>query len=471
MTNPTPQLPLAMATPAWKLPGVLRKVLDVPANHQGIVLMRSGRHRMLPAGRHIVSVMLPRIIWNDTGDWAGYMPESPFAAFYNIPNLLTGDGELVDAGLLCLVKVANPLQFFQDQVMPRREIPANGLEISPFLVQKNLEPLVRRYAADDLSAGLPTEALLGQISDMVEHQVSSMGLALVVIKVFSFIPVSDRAEVANRLAELEDMLSDARMQDSLGGARSQADLDRMMRDLQTSKGIPTGVHPVLAPVAQPTVVQVAAVSAASPAATVPQPAPVAAQGSLAADLKSWLSTGPLGLNAGRFSRLLDLLRQEKPQFVPQAGNVPLGIEKLVNGNRETIDRLVRSQVDRELQHIHEMLQDCRTRAYRGGNEPAALELMRMMRSLEAQRQKIQNTSFGPAAYAGSLNLTGEVLGKYLAYDEGLLVQVANHAEFTHLLQQKLSDGQAVEEDLKVLSSRLETFGHSFSRRARVVELH
>ena len=451
MSNPTAQLPLARAVPVSSLPGVLRKTLDVPVQRQGIVYMRSGKHRLLSSGRHIVAVLLPRIIWNDTGDWAGFMPVDAFPAFCNLPSLLTGDEELVDASLLCLVKVANPLQFFQNVVMPRREIPASGLELPNQLLNTKLAPLVRRYAAEDLSAGLPTEFLLSEINDMVAHQVNAMGLELLGIQVFAVMQATDRVETAGRLAELESMLQDARLQNRFGDVQSQAELDGLMRELQQDSAIPAGVRPVFAPAAQP-----------APQAS-QKPAQPPKSGGLVAGLKSWLGFGPAQPKPAQATRLLELFQNEPAQV-----SASIALDHLTDGNRAAIDRLLRAQIDQEMAHIHEMLQDCRSRAYHAGQEDTALGFMHLLRDIESQRQHFRNPGFGKAAYGAGLNLTQGELGRFLAYDEGLLVQIASHSEFAHILQQNLIAGQPLDEDVKVLASRLQTFEHAFARRARVI---
>lgn len=440
MNNTQAQLPLAKAIQAGSLPGVMRKIIEIPAGRQGIIIMRSGKARMLPPGRHIASVALPRIIWNDTGDWCGYLPADVFPAFYNLPNLLSGDDDLLDASLLCLVKVTHALQFFQGIVVPQGMVPASGLELPGGLVRTGLEPLVRRYTAADLAAGLPTDFLLGQMGELMRQQLANLGLELVGVQVFSFLPAVDRIEIAAKLGAMEALLADAQVQSRLESAQDQAGLDGAMRELQEKTTLPAVVRPVL-----------------------PEPH---IKGGLITNLKKWLGIAPAAPRPANSAHLQKLIEEST---VPGASSrTGLRLEHLATSNPTQVDQVVRRQVERELEHIQNMLTECRSRLYRAGDEATALEVMLFLRNLEKRRVQFQKPAFGPPLYASGLPLSPAALGNSLAYDEGLLVQLAAHTEYAHILQQKVTTGAPVDEDLKVLLGRLDAFEHAFSRRGRIV---
>ena len=50
---------------------------------------------------------------------AGYVPLGPFSLPLSISYLLSGDDELVDLSLACVVEISDPLKFFMQVVLPR----------------------------------------------------------------------------------------------------------------------------------------------------------------------------------------------------------------------------------------------------------------------------------------------------------------------------------------------------------------
>jgi len=534
MTNQSLPLPLAKAYRAKDLPGYWVRTLEVPAGRKGIVLQTSGQHRMLPPGRHVVLVILTRLLGSGSGLSAGYIPEQPFAAFIKATNLLSGDDELVDASMLCLVTVADPVVFFRSQVLPLKEISAEGLKLSPHLIAENLIPLVRRYAASDLSAGLPTDYLLDQVSELVEHQLSEQGLKLNAIKMLSFIRADDRLEIASKLQKLEEKLAGIQMDAQLASLENQAQLDDFIRQMHSDIGIPAGLRPIYE-----------ASNGNMNKSSIPQKI----KEKLIGTLNTWLQQHPLEQSTDQAWRILGMLKKENPQqkeknaaasqralsawlrkrallvsgmilggcvlsvlifalTVKATDGVRWGllfilwgpilaviaqnivkvfrkqtelqdtywdtagivkIDDLARGKKDRVDQLVREQIDQELSHISEMMIACRSKAYRSGDEPLAIRFMELTRRLESHRAQIQNPEFGAAPYLKDFKINPEALGQMLDYDEGLLVQIANHAEYAHILQQKVISGGMVDADLTTLESRLETFEHAFARRARAMQ--
>ena len=454
MINPSASLPLAKAVLVKKLPGLRRKSFDVPAGRKGILVQPNGQYRILSHGRHVVSKLLPRLFRNENAEWVGYFPEEPFALLNDIPNLLSQDDELLDGSILYMVNVKDPLQFFQGTVIPAGEIPADGFRLPLPLVDENIKQLGRKYEAQDLSAGLPTEFILNEVTEVLEHELAVKGLGLVSIRVLSFISAEDRVKIAIKLQDLNERLDDLKIDPQFALAANQTALDELMRSKHEEMGIPAGVRPVYEP-AQP------------------QPAPKTV-GNPFAGLKAWLQQRPAEKSPIQAGRILGMLGFGKPGGSNGSGDRPpsdnLDLEKLVRGSKQRIDQLVRSQTDQELKAIAEMLMDSRHKTYTNGDEPTALQIMGMQTGLKELRGKVQDPSFGHPPYLDNLDVPSRVLGQMLAYDEGLLVQIANHSEYAHIIQQKITTGEPVDEQLNTLASRMTTFEHAFARRSRIVKL-
>jgi len=182
--------PIASAMPVKELPGLLFKSFDVSAGRQGLAILSSGKFRLLPIGRHIVWSWLPRLDSQEDADWVGSFPDQPFTLTNDYPHLLSGDGEEVDASIFFLTSIKNPLQFFQSVLIPSREIPAEGFRLQLPGLESLLTQLVRRYTAADLCAGLPSEFVMGEISDILTQRLAEMGLEMNSIRVLSFLPTA-----------------------------------------------------------------------------------------------------------------------------------------------------------------------------------------------------------------------------------------------------------------------------------------
>ena len=360
-----------------------------------------------------------------------------------------------------MTNVKQPQQFFQSMVIPSGEIPSEGFRLPLPGLETKLVQLARRYEANDLSAGLPTEFLLDEITDLLAHQLAEKGLELAAIRVLSFIQASDRVEIADKLQQLEENLEDVGFDEWLASANNQQELDERLRQGQPEQGLPAGVRPVVE-------------TAAPQPEGQPKGTPQKAADGLIGSLKAWLGQRPGEKSLEQAKHVMALLNQGKPE--PEAltrdrpANTEIKLRELFNGNKQLTDRLVRKQVDLELAHVADMLLDCRGKTYRNGDEPTAIQFMQMQRSLERQREHLQDPEFGTPAYVTAPNLSATALGQMLAYDEGLLVQIANHSEFAHILQQRVTTGEPVDEQMNILASRLSTFEHAFARRSRLIQL-
>ena len=127
------KLPLARAFTLKQLPGRLGKTLQVPPGRQGISLNTGGRVRLFPPGAHRVLNAFERLKGQGAGLRAGYIPAQGFQAGLKTANLLSGDNELLDASLLCLVEVSDPARFFAELVIPHEQLNTGLIDLSGVL--------------------------------------------------------------------------------------------------------------------------------------------------------------------------------------------------------------------------------------------------------------------------------------------------------------------------------------------------
>jgi hypothetical protein len=229
-SNPT-LTPLARCYRLEELGGIIGKSLDVPPGRQGISSDLYGEVSAYPPGRRRVISVWDRLRGRGAGLLAGYIPAGPFTAWFKATNLLSGDGELVDASLLGSVEVFEAGKFFTEFVMPNGSLAGAVIELNDPAVFDALSPLVRSYAAADLAYGLPTAALLPALPTSLNPLLSMRGLNLVAMQTISFRMASDQVEIAEKAMQMQEQLDDLAIQKEMARIENQVQLDEFIRQL------------------------------------------------------------------------------------------------------------------------------------------------------------------------------------------------------------------------------------------------
>ena len=529
LTPPTPPA-AGRAFALSELPGLLGKTLETPPDAQGVVIYSGGQARLLPAGRHTVLSAIERLQGKGAGLRAGYVSTRPFNAQLRVPNLLSGDGELLDASLAGLVEVADPARFFTEQVIPQRAV-SGSLDISSGSAPEALAVLVRRYLAADLIHGLPTARLLPELQSHLEPALASQGLRLKAIRLITFLRAEDRVAVAQKALALEERLRDLKLQDEMNKIENQTQLDDFIRQVQAEVGLEGGLRPV-------------AETPATPAALA---APAQPRPTLGEMVSNWRKNEAAPQGSGQHWRIADLFRRQAKPSAKEPTPGPRQIRRWMRGriillvvlglvavcisalvlfiaspapasskfevlllvwapffaaliesivalfrkreevaealwttagttflddvtrnNRERADRLVREQCAEDLRQIFTVLNDVRSRVYRAGDEDQALRLKELERKIEQYRQQVLKLEFGKAPYLGDLNITSQVWDHMLDYDEKLLAWMIDAHAAAETIQQQVAAGAPVAELVSGLESKLDHFYNAFASRARAL---
>ena len=144
------------------------------------------------------------------------------------------------------------------------------------------------------------------------------------------------------------------------------------------------------------------------------------------------------------------------------------LDDLTRDDLQRMDRLVRDQCEREINHARSTLEDLRSRLYQSGERDQALEIKQLERKFENGARQVQDIKFGSAPYLSDLHL-GQALVECLDFDETLLVRVSALSEDVQDIRQSLSQRQFDLRVLKRLEDQLSAFLYRFETRSRALK--
>ena len=453
---------------------------------------------------------------------------SPSAPGSRAGNLLSGNGELLDASLFCLAEAGDATRFFEQVVWPLGRLQSGEIDLSSDTAAEILDAFTRRYAAEDLVQGLPTTRLLPEIIKLINPELEARGIRLLDVPVLSFRRASDRALVAEQAQEISARVRDVELDGVMDELEKQAMFEDFARQLD------------------PELVRLAGVrfSAASAA---PETAPAPVSGtklpSRLESLLAWLRTeaeavlppwrldalwkkqperpqptprslpknwwipravwivllvllgylltrwvvgfsvqsgwsSPWGLIlmvwaivlGGIIESMKALLeKRERLLEAPHTLTNSASLKDLAGKDRLKIDQIVRKQASTDLLSVRETLNELRGKIYRAGNEDLALQVRALEGRFDQATERILRTDLNPAAYLEELLVDRAAFSRMLTSDEELLARSAALSEEAHALQQAFLADQLDPASLKRLESNLETFTHNFEQRSRSIQ--
>ncbi|MGC1379332.1 MAG: SPFH domain-containing protein [Anaerolineales bacterium] len=524
MTETNQQAPLAQIFSLKDLPGRIGKSIQVPPGRLGIAIYPDGKTRTFQPGERQLLSILERLRGKGVGLQCGYIPAQPPPACLRLEYLLSGDGELLDALLVCTVEISDPARFFHEIVVPRGGLPDATLELdaqSAQLTHEALGALTAQYTAGDLVSGRLDARLLPQITASLETQLSGQGLALKGIRLLTISRSENRAIVAEKAQALRERLQDVDLQRKLAEIETQSQLDEFMQQ----------VAPEMKDVARASVPE----SAAAP------------KGGVAAALRSWLASagGQAQRIRSKFEELLRRKQQEKgftltipkvpartrpiweepiwgiiftlllailitaitpilPNWLNKidiliatwGAAIPILIEKsfelltlreefeeenwakrghqyldnLTGNDRPWADQVVREQCVRELRHIQQIVSEIRSSEYQRGNQDFALTIKQTLeRNLGDWLDKLQRDDYAKAPYVTDLNISNHAWKQMLDKDEDLILHINALSEWAGRLQQESLLAQLKPEDAAKLNAEISRFGNLFFQRGRAMQ--
>jgi len=515
-------VPLGRAFHLKELKGYFEKWIDIPPGRTGVVLDADGNGRTLAAGRHRLLTVYQRLRGRGVGLAAGYVPLGLFSLPMSIPYLLSGDGELVDISLVCVLEISDPLKFFKEVVLPKRILQTMEMDVNDEMARNALGAVTTKYAAADLAHGLPPR-LSSELLNAMGMLAAERGLSIKNIPLVLFSRSEDRLVIAEKTQALQERLQDVALQAKMAEIENQAQLDEFIQQ----------VDPEVDKVAH---VQLNQDKPANNAAAWKKPGEYlhtlfggGGQGNGRQDgligklfrqkghtqAKTvrlprfwWLSRALwmvvvvlIGLVltslVNRFASaastdgkmglllliwgfvvgvVLDTIKvlYEKWETVEEIVRESSGsarLEELVGNDRSWADQLVREQCQKELGHVYEILQDIRTREFKRDKTDMALKLRNELeRNTEDAIKKIGNSDYGRPPYVTDLHIDRYAWNAMLNYDDDLLGYAYALSDKGHLLQQK---SQANELDMAMLvnfDSDISTFCNRFFERARPIKI-
>lgn len=506
----TPVYPLALAYRLKELPGFIAKYLEVPPFSQGLALYPGGRARTFTPGRHRLLSVFERLAGQGVGLFAGYLPVQPLSLRTKAANLLSGEGELLDASLIFSVEVADPVRFFTATLTPGQAFDTFPMDLESDLVFEALSRMARQYAAEDLILGLPTARLVPEVITALKPALTGLGLQLEAVQVLAFWRSTDRLLAAEKARQLDAQLQDLALEARMADLENQAQLDEFMQQLAPAQT--TRIRPVVgeSPAEAVKSLVVAEAEADLPAPTrlnrlarQEDPPPQKRIGFFPGEwwvphllvlglilaveaaitfVAFYFSIPPAwnermnllvitwGAGVGVIIKVINSLYTqgesvaEKRRLVQTTGL----LGNLTSHNRARTDSLVRGQSSSELRHTEEVLQDIRKRVYAAGEERAAVAIGKLASKVKEKTADIQNPAYNPPPYLADLHLTPRLWKAYLANEEQLLAYAAAVGEQASAIQQKVSRGVSLETDLTHLEQLLDTFTHAFATRSRVI---
>jgi hypothetical protein len=511
---------LAAAYPIQALKGWLSKHVDVPPGRQGIALFRSGKYELFSSGENRVITDLDRYKGLGAGFWAGYLPKEPFKATLTITNLLSGDDVLLDLSLLCTLEVHDPVRFFTEVVITRREIPAGSFVIGEAELFTAFANLVRKYAAQDLVDGNLDRDLVQKAFLVINPSLQDQGLSLETIDLVTCWRQEDRLAIEQHIFQLEQKMTDLQFEKKLAEAEDQNELNAFLE--ANGVDLPTPMRVV-------------------------KSAQGEGQENAGNIYKTWVGTQTEGQKPGRNFRLKSLLikqtlddanRKKRSAYKPRwwlprtvwiivvlaaaigltiflnhasktlewAGRSEfyiaiwlfalgallesakalfkeweklfatdidtvdmIGLDQLRIKDRQVIDRIVREQCQLELGIQRETLNELRSRVFHAGETDLALKMRQIEQKIEDFIAKTKDDNFGAAPYLRSdIRISEKTWLTFMDSEEILLIQAALLTENVHSLQVMFAHSQLNLDPVLEFEVDLDAFVKSFSVRGRIL---
>jgi hypothetical protein len=521
MTENNQQAPLARVFQLKDLPGRIGKSIQVPPGRLGIALYADGKTRTFPPGEQHLLSLLERFQGKGVGLQSGYISTGPLTACFRLEYLLSGDGELLDALLVCAIEISDPVRFFREIVVPRGELRDATLELDPSVVQAALGAVTAQYVASDLASGRLDARLLPQATASLGGLLGNLGLSLKEIQLLSVSRSENRVVVAEKAQALRERLRDVALQGKLAEIETQSQLDEFIQ--QAAPEMKDVVHTSVTASASPQKGGIAETLRSwlasiggqaqrtrswlekrlqqkqeSDEFTVPIPkSPPRARTFwekptwaiaftlllaivltlLIPILPSWLSKADIlvaiwgaaiPILIDRTFALITMREEFEEQNWAQRGHQYL--DNLTGNDRQWADQVVREQCVRELRHIQEIVSEIRSSEYQRGNQDFALTLKQTLeRNLEDWLAKVQRSDYAKPPYVTDLNISQHAWKQMLDRDEDLILHINALGEWASQLQQKSILSQLMPEAAAKLNAEVSKFGNLFFERGRTLQ--
>jgi len=499
-----------------QLKGRLQKILEVPAGHKGISIVRNRNIKNYPPGKHYVLSGLQRILGDGAGLLAGYYPQTPFPCRLSVNNLLAGDNTLVDMSLMGEVTVDNPERLIIYAAKQPEASNPSYFELDSNLFYDCIYQIVQQYAAEDLVDGSLSVSLTGKLFMCLNQNLSQAGLQLSAINNAFFWLSENRLDVAEKILELHtkrqefaQKMAEAQVQNpeqiksvlqhidpelvsllGVHGVPDKTNTDRLLTWFK-AQSQPDGSEkfgyltskfskkekeekkqetirkryprnwrlPYLLWIAFFIVSGLAVTFLIKLIGGDSRPAD-----QWAFYLGNWAMV--IGFVFDRVRAMIVRSEQISASAYSEEGVTLL--DDLGQNNRKRIDQLVREQAALELDTMYRIWSDIRSRVYHAGGEDLALKIKQLEFKLEEGKTLIMDPSKGQAPYTSDLKITKVIWYQLLDKDEKFLIEAAAVSNEAVKIQAKHPDYSSLEADINGFTNQLDQLLFSFTTRGRAL---
>jgi hypothetical protein len=518
--------PIAERIDVATVPGVLRRVVVVPEDAQGIWLSPGGAD-LVPAGKYAVGGLFPRLLGRPRPTAIVLVPGDAITLQPRVGGLMSAEGELLEASFDLVVEIDSPATFVRANLEKRIGLSTAQLEgaIAGRLASR-LSGATREFRAVDLK-GLPAaRQAVGEIlRAALFDSLGAFGLKAIRVSEVVISTAAERVELMRRLAEFQQQMQDAEFKAHIKGIQSekewndflaQMEHEYHLRDLMrqdeleelrtawsSAGGDPDAVedHLEQAIIERIDQLEERLTERVEQLATrVGSGAPSTEHTPLASMVRivNLLRT-VAGLSLALLT-LFNLYGWFTDQNVHQAlvsllgvivaalaiissvwydGKVTerrreamishLRLGRMSRGRRQEIERLVREQVQVDLRKAASNLKDCLAKSYLPGHQgkDAGLAIRELSRKIEVFQNEVDRAEYANSPYFSRPVIHDEELRQMLNYDEGLLSSTQLFADRTQTLYGHLLEGQLDEatELCKALDKELLSLRNRFADRA------
>lgn len=523
-------IPIAEAVDVATLIGLLKRTVTVPPGSRAVWVSASGLE-VVPPGKYVVGGLLRGLAGGGRPKpkqviiiRVGQLMLQP-----RIWGLVSGDDQLLEAEFDLIIEVADPVTFYKALLAGRTALSLAQLEViiaGRFIDRLSSE--TRGFRAADLKTDpLAQATVLKSLQKILFEGLNTMGLNLVRLDGLTFCTVEERAEQMRRLAEIQQRLQDEETRARIKAIQSQkewedflAQLDHEyrlrelmregeLRELEenwTEKAgeaqiveahLEQAVGERLAQLEEhlsERIEQLAARVGARTGEATPNPVVSMAR---VVNMLRWSASLIIGLlslfnlygwvaNQNLHQTIVSLLgvivamlaltssvwygERAKGQR-RQAILADLRLGRMSQGRRQEIERLVRHQVELNLDKLEANLKETLLKAYSPNHKDIGVAIRALSQQVDRFRCEVKSARYTDSPYLSSQNVSDEDLREMLRYDESLLHASGNLAHRTQVLYAQVIQGEieAARELLKTLDMELFALRNRFRDRADFIQ--
>jgi hypothetical protein len=523
-------VPMAKIVHPAEWSGRFNKHLIVPPARQGIVIHPDGSSLILNEGKTRILSFWQRLNGAGIGLQTGFFSPYPFTSIMISNYLLTGNGILIDAHVVLSVYVADPARFYYECLLPSNEIAIGGMtRIGNEMVQSAIASVVRCYTAADLIAGMYPQIIV-ELQDILQPVLRNTGLEIDCVEIVSFWRSDERAEIAEKVHDLEERLQEIELQKEFAQIESKVQLQEFIDQIDPDLMAKMGFYPAEKAVQDSNVINFSL--SRWLASLIRKPSNDKGQPEVhwrihdllkkkGKDLKpdetyshdyprpprSWwrvrvglilllllLGYGltrltfdigggasielKLGIVSAIWLAILPIIieslrwiveKKEEIVFIENHLPITVRLERQIGRDPEKIDLWVRQQSQQDLHQAAGLLQDIRYRLYKESNSKAALAARDLERKFLSSGEKILSNDFGAPMYLKGNRLNGQNFDRFLDYDEELLLYSSALCDIVFSVQKSFTDLERKDTILVDLEANLDEYMHKFAGRGRLVQ--